>query len=93
MTRYHATPEGNVPFTAEEEAEWDAMQAEFAASADDRKAEEVRQERDLLLSETDWMALGDVTMSDEWRTYRQALRDIPAQEGFPNTVTWPTKPS
>ena len=92
MTRYHATPEGNVPFTAEEEAEWDAMQAESAASADDRKAEEVRSERNQLLSETDWMAGSDVTMSDEWRTYRQALRDIPSQEGFPNSVTWPTAP-
>ena len=93
MTRYHATPEGNVPFTAEEEAEWDAVQAAYAAGADTRKAEEVRQERNSLLSETDWMAGSDVTMSDEWRTYRQALRDIPSQEGFPNTVTWPTKPS
>ena len=93
MTRYHATPEGNVPFTAEEEAEWDAMQAESAASADDRKAEEVRSERNQLLSETDWMAGSDVTMSDEWRAYRQALRDVPAQNGFPNDVTWPTKPS
>ena len=93
MTRYHATPEGNVPFTAEEEAEWDAMQAQSAASADDRKAKEVRQERDSLLSETDWMALSDVTMSTAWRTYRQALRDVPSQEGFPNDITWPTKPS
>lgn len=92
MTRYHATPEGNVPFTAEEEAEWDAMEAAYAAGADDRKAEEVRQERDQLLQQTDWMANSDVTMSDDWRTYRQALRDIPSQEGFPNTVTWPTKP-
>ena len=93
MTRYHATPEGNVPFTAEEEAEWDAMQAESAASANDRKAEEVRSERDSLLSETDWMASTDVTLSDAWRTYRQALRDVPAQSDFPNNVTWPTKPS
>ena len=93
MTRYHATPEGNVPFTAEEEAEWDAMQAESAASADDRKAEEVREERNQLLSETDWMAGSDVTMSTAWRTYRQALRDVPTQEGFPNDITWPTKPS
>ena len=92
MTRYHATPQGNIPFTAEEEARWDKMAAEWAAGADDRKAEEVRQERDSLLSETDWMACSDVTMSDEWRTYRQALRDIPSQEGFPNSVTWPTKP-
>ena len=59
MTRYHATPEGNVPFTAEEEAEFDAWEA----TANDRKGEYVRQERDLLLSETDWMALSDVTMS------------------------------
>lgn len=93
MTRYHATPEGNVPFTAEEEAEWDAMQAESAASADDRKAEAVRSERDSLLSETDWMASTDVTLSDAWKTYRQALRDVPAQSDFPNNVTWPTKPS
>ena len=92
MTRYHATPEGNVPFTPEEEAEWDAMEAQYASEADTRKAEEVRQERDQLLQQTDWMANSDVTMSDDWRTYRQALRDVPTQEGFPNDVTWPTKP-
>ena len=93
MTRYHATPQGNIPFTAEEEAARDAAEAEWTAGADDRKGEEIRQERNQLLSETDWMANSDITMSDEWRTYRQALRDIPSQEGFPNTVTWPTKPS
>ena len=93
MTRYHATPQGNIPFTAEEEAARDAAEAEWAAGADDREAEEVRIKRDALLSETDWMANSDVTMSDEWRTYRQALRDVPAQSGFPNDVTWPTKPS
>ena len=93
MTRYHATPEGSIPFTAEEEAARDAEEAAWAAAADGRKAEEVRQERDSLLSETDWMAGSDVTMSDAWRTYRQALRDVPAQSGFPNDVTWPTKPS
>ena len=85
MTRYHATPEGNIPFTAEEEAAW-------AAGADDREAEEVRTERNQLLLQTDWMASTDVTLSDAWRTYRQALRDVPAQSGFPNNVTWPTKP-
>tara|TARA_A100001234_G_scaffold26979_1_gene21082 strand:+ start:700 stop:981 length:282 start_codon:yes stop_codon:yes gene_type:complete len=93
MTRYHATPQGNIPFTAEEEAARDAAEAAWAAGADDREAEEVRIKRDALLSETDWMANSDVTMSDEWRTYRQALRDIPEQSGFPNDVTWPTKPS
>jgi hypothetical protein len=52
----------------------------------------VRVRRDSLLQETDWMALSDVTMSSEMTTYRQALRDVPAQSGFPFSVTWPNKP-
>ena len=52
----------------------------------------VRNQRERLLSETDWMALSDNTMSTEMATYRQALRDITSQEGFPYSVTWPTKP-
>jgi len=52
----------------------------------------VRAKRDSLLQETDWMALSDVTMSSEMTTYRQALRDITDQEGFPYSVTWPNKP-
>ena len=52
----------------------------------------VRNKRDQLLKETDWMALSDVTMSAEMTSYRQALRDITAQAGFPYEVTWPTKP-
>ena len=51
-----------------------------------------RSKRDRLLSDTDWMALSDNTMTPEWATYRQALRDITAQEGFPYSVNWPTKP-
>ena len=52
----------------------------------------IRRERNRLLSETDWMALSDNTMTPEWATYRQALRDITSQEGFPYNVEWPTKP-
>ena len=52
----------------------------------------IRSRRDRLLAETDWMALSDVTMSAETTTYRQALRDITEQAGFPYTVEWPTKP-
>jgi hypothetical protein len=92
MTRFHATPEGNIPFTAEEEAEWDAMEVQYTSETDTREAEKVRQERNQLLQQTDWMAGSDVTMSDNWRTYRQALRDITAQVGFPNDVIWPTEP-
>ena len=89
MTRYHATVEGNVAFTAEEEAEFDTWEA----AADDRKGVDVRRERNQLLRESDWVSGSDVTMSEDWRTYRQALRDIPSQEGFPNDVTWPTSPT
>lgn len=56
------------------------------------KASEVRSQRDKLLAETDWMALSDVVMSPEMATYRQALRDISDQVGFPHTVEWPVKP-
>ena len=52
----------------------------------------VRNRRDALLMETDWMALSDNTMAPEWMSYRQSLRDITAQEGFPFSVVWPTKP-
>ena len=52
----------------------------------------VRSERDTLLADTDWTANSDVTMSDAMREYRQALRDVPQQAGFPHDVMWPTKP-
>ena len=57
------------------------------------KAVEVRRQRDERIAKTDWAALSDTTMSAEMTTYRQALRDVPAQEGFPYNITWPTKPS
>ena len=52
----------------------------------------VRENRNLLLELSDTMALAD-RITDEWRTYRQALRDVPAQAGFPTSVTWPVEPS
>ena len=52
----------------------------------------IRSHRGNLLQQTDWMALIDNTMTPEWAAYRQALRDITAQEGFPFSVIWPTKP-
>jgi len=52
----------------------------------------IRNQRDNLLQKTDWMALSDNTMTPEWSSYRQALRDITAQEGFPFSADWPTKP-
>lgn len=58
----------------------------------DQAEDAVRNKRDQLLKETDWMALSDVTMSAEMTSYRQALRDITEQAGFPYDITWPTKP-
>ena len=54
--------------------------------------EEVRKQRNLLLVETDWHANTDVTMSDEVRTYRQALRDLPASADNSVDIVWPEKP-
>ncbi len=51
-----------------------------------------RYTRDNLLKATDHYGLSDVTMTDAMTTYRQALRDVPQQADFPNTINWPTKP-
>lgn len=56
-------------------------------------AENIREQRNELLAETDWTQLSDSSVASTWTTYRQSLRDLPSQEGFPYTVTWPTKPS
>jgi len=52
----------------------------------------LRKKRNSLLKETDWMANSDVTMTDAWKTYRQALRDLPANTADPSNPTYPTKP-
>ena len=59
--------------------------------------EEARAKRDKLLAETDWTQVLDAPIDaatrEAYRTYRQALRDIPEQDGFPETITWPELPS
>lgn len=56
------------------------------------KANSIRSQRNQLLSETDYLALSDVTLTAEMAEYRRALRDITNQLGFPETVEWPVKP-
>jgi len=56
------------------------------------KANSIRSQRNQLLSETDYLALSDVTLTAEMAAYRQSLRDITNQLGFPETVEWPVKP-
>ena len=67
-------------------------EAAYQARLDAEAAANVRSQRDQKLKDTDWMGMSDVTMSADWATYRQALRDVPTQEGFPHTVTWPEEP-
>lgn len=57
-------------------------------------SKEIRAERDQNLLSTDWTQASDVPQAtkDKYATYRQALRDIPQQAGFPQTVVWPTQP-
>jgi hypothetical protein len=55
--------------------------------------EQVRAERNALLKASDWTQVVDAPVDQAaWSDYRQALRDLPAQEGFPYSVEWPTKP-
>lgn len=67
---------------------WDALERP-------KLEEAIREERDRLLSLSDWTQLPDTTAKspDAWREYRQKLRDIPAQEGFPLRVQWPYPPT
>tara|TARA_R110000851_G_scaffold313129_1_gene474620 strand:+ start:213 stop:488 length:276 start_codon:yes stop_codon:yes gene_type:complete len=69
-------------------ADWPEFQADPVIA----NAIRSRADRDALLAESDYMALAD-RITDDWRNYRQALRDLPEQAGFPTSITWPTKPS
>ena len=97
MTNQNKMVDGKViPMTDEEQAVRDAEEKVWADEAPNRRMAELRSQRDALLVETDYMALGDVTMSDAWKTYRQALRDITSQtptDDRLSNITFPTKPS
>jgi hypothetical protein len=82
-----------VNLTLEEIAEIEAREAEWLAGADIRKAVKVREQRNEKLVATDWTQAADVPQSikDNYASYRQALRDVPQQSGFPNQVVWPTQ--
>ena len=96
MSKYKMINNKLVQLTVEEENELSARNAELNKQAPNRNMEELRRQRDVLLAETDFYALGDVTMSENMKTYRQALRDItsqtPADINLSN-INWPTKPS
>ena len=96
MTRYHNIANQRAAFTAEEEKARDAEELAWTNDTPNRRMAELRRQRDILLAETDYMGNSDVTMSDAWKTYRQALRDITSQtptDDRLSNITFPTKPS
>jgi hypothetical protein len=95
MPRYKLVNGETIQLSAEEEAQRDAEEQAWNDGAFDRAIADVRQKRNRLLAETDYLALSDNTLSTEMTTYRQNLRDI--TEGVStiedvNNITWPTKP-
>ena len=95
MPRYHNINGNRVQFTAEEETARDAEEKAWADGALGRAQANLRSRRNQLLAETDYYALSDVTMSDDMKTYRQNLRDLPAGKDTVEkceNATWPTKP-
>ena len=95
--------EDNVVYLHKIEALTDSEKTAALTEETNRVAESQRAERNRRLAETDWMACSDVTMSNDWKTYRQALRDLPTHSNWPNLKVpdmdgsgdndWPTKPS
>lgn len=72
-----------------------AAQQELAeTTARERQATLVREDRNSRLTSSDWTQTLDAPVDQQaWATYRQALRDLPSQVGFPDDVVWPTPPS
>ena len=91
MPRYKVVDNVRIQLTAEEETQLDAD-----AEANDLDLGSVRQQRNGMLSGTDWTQIGDATLGDhtaeEWRTYRQALKDIPQTYSRVSEVVWPNAP-
>jgi len=95
MPRYHNINGNIVQFTAEEETARDAEEQAWADGALGRAQANLRSKRDALLAATDFYALSDVTMSDDMKTYRQELRDLPSGKDTVekcDNATFPTKP-
>jgi hypothetical protein len=99
MPRFHNINGNNVQFTAEEETARDNEETAFANAAPARALENLRFKRDSLLKASDWEIMQELekgnAISDDMKTYRQALRDLPAGKDTVakcTNATWPTKP-
>ena len=95
MPRHHLINGTQVAFTAEEEAARDAEETAFANQAPARALQTLREKRNRLLAETDYLALSDNTLSSDMTTYRQELRDLPSGKDTVakcRNAVFPTKP-
>ena len=99
MPRYHNINGENVQFTAAEETARDNEEAAWANAAPARALADLRGKRDRLLQVSDWEIIQELekgnAISSDMKTYRQALRDLPAGKDTVdkcNNATWPTKP-
>ena len=93
--RYKMVNGERIKLTAEENAQRDAEEKEWADGSYDRAMVSLRDKRNNLLKETDYFALSDVTMSDDMKKYRQDLRDITVgvnTEAKAKNKIFPTKP-
>lgn len=90
MKLFKSTADGMVEFSEEDYAIYQADQARAMAEVPMR----AREKRNELLDKTDWSQSVDTPQAirDKWAPYRQALRDVPQQAGFPETIQWPTQP-
>ena len=98
MARHHMVNSEKIMFTAEEETARDAEEKAWEDKKPARAFGYLRNNRNRLLEQTDFYSLSDVTMSDEMKAYRQALRDLPATLNNSTVLSfdmdddWPTKP-
>ena len=98
MPRYKMVNGERIQFTAEEEAQRDQEETEWAAADKDRAMTDLRTKRNSLLEQTDYLALSDNTLSTEMANYRTQLRDLPSTISEDATVEeiknteFPTKP-
>ena len=95
MPRHHNINGNVVQFTAAEETARDAEEQAWAEGALARAQANLRSKRDALLAATEFYALSDVTMSEDMKRYRQALRDLPSGKDTVakcDDAIFPTKP-
>ena len=95
MPKYKQVNNELIEITGSELAQLEAKEQAWIDGALDRELQVLREKRNRLLKETDFYGNSDVTMSDDMKTYRQALRDLPAGKDTVEkceNATWPTKP-